>query len=496
MSSLSACEFEDGAGESDPISTSTTTVTGADDDTGSTDETGGTPSDSGEPSPRRCCLPDASCALLLGAECTEAGGEPDQSFSCLAPCPTPVGACCDQNSCSQTQRSECNADFSEESSCADACPDAPLGTCCFPEGCAVAEAEAECDQLNGAWTEGRATCEELCPGDAGGIEPGLYDVPPTVTAIEAALLVQPGFAMTEEDQRPVIVAGNGLVFIDLLTHEPIHEETLSSLFGAVAFTAHQDFLVTHGSAGSVLCEWSETDGTWAFCAPNAGNYTDATLVGSGPSGDAWLEAAFSFGEVFVNRFAADNSLGDSTSVSSAAVAAVSANTVISAYAADRDGPALMVTNGAPGQFLLHDLVDPNAPATLIGDVGNEPRRIRCLEPLCVISNLDGNLHRATWGFDSAPPVLVPGAVPVGVGPIGIDLIESGDNLAVVSTAFNDNTFSITEFDPAGAVVSNEAMPVPDGCLNPGHAIWVPDGDSPKVLVTCSGSDNYAVLDPR
>ncbi len=67
------------------------------------------------------------------------------------------------------------------------------------------------------------------------------------------------------------------------------------------------------------------------------------------------------------------------------------------------------------------------------------------------------------------------------------------NIAVVSTGFNDNTYTITVVTPAGIEVSNVTSAVPGGCTSPPHAIWVL-GDENKVLFSCNGSDNIFVVD--
>jgi len=58
---------------------------------------------------------------------------------------------------------------------------------------------------------------------------------------------------------------------------------------------------------------------------------------------------------------------------------------------------------------------------------------------------------------------------VGDGPVGIDLMRSGANVAIVSTGFNDSTYSITVVSAAGAAVSNTKHVAPTGCTAPGHA---------------------------
>jgi hypothetical protein len=65
---------------------------------------------------------------------------------------------------------------------------------------------------------------------------------------------------------------------------------------------------------------------------------------------------------------------------------------------------------------------------------------------------------------------------------------------VISTGFNDGTFTVTTLGPDGSVLANDTQPVPTGCVNPGHALWVPTLPNTAV-VTCRGSNGYAVVTP-
>jgi parallel beta helix pectate lyase-like protein/K319-like protein len=157
------------------------------------------------------------------------------------------------------------------------------------------------------------------------------------------------------------------------------------------------------------------------------------------------------------------------------------------------GMVIAVTDGQPGQ--VH-LVTPRAPfqanADLLGATGNDPRRIRCAQGICAVSNFgSASLTLLTW--DGLTNASVVGEVLVGDGPVGIDIKAQGENAAIISTGFNDNTYTVTIVAPDGSVVANDSSPIPDGCINPGHAIWL--NNTEKVVATCTGSNSYAVFEP-
>jgi hypothetical protein len=156
------------------------------------------------------------------------------------------------------------------------------------------------------------------------------------------------------------------------------------------------------------------------------------------------------------------------------------------------GQVIVVTDGVPGEIYLAEPAFSQGPITFIGNAGNDPRRVRCLSGICAISNFSSDsLTIVQW--DGSPGATVASTVDVGDGPVGIDLKEVGGNLSVISTGFNDNTYTVSVIAPDGSVVSNDTSPVPDGCVNPGHAIWLNNTD--QAVVTCNGSDNYAVFSP-
>lgn len=172
-----------------------------------------------------------------------------------------------------------------------------------------------------------------------------------------------------------------------------------------------------------------------------------------------------------------------------------AGTPISAFAFPAMTRIAAVTSGTPGKLVLGDPVQFFAAVTIVGDVGNDPRRIRCDGPVCAVSNFGSDsLTIATW--DGATNLAITGTQPVGDGPIGIDLMPlAGGNLAIASTGFNDATYSINVVSPAGALVASATQPVPAGCLQPGHALWLDDAGQ-HLVISCFGSDNLAVFVPE
>lgn len=164
-----------------------------------------------------------------------------------------------------------------------------------------------------------------------------------------------------------------------------------------------------------------------------------------------------------------------------------AGNAVSALASGPAEDTYVVTIGTPGSLWVHRAADrPAGAATKIGDVENDPRRLRRFGNLLVTSN---------FGSDSltvarADTRVIVRHVPVGDGPVGIDgkLLGNGD-IAIVSTGFNDNTYTITVLTAAGDVVSSATSAVPEGGLAPGHAIWHEDG----ILISCNGSAEIIFL---
>ena len=157
------------------------------------------------------------------------------------------------------------------------------------------------------------------------------------------------------------------------------------------------------------------------------------------------------------------------------------------------GNLLVLTDGTPGQIHLgNPALDFFGRVDTIGDVGNDPRRVRCLAGICAVSNNGSDsLTILTW--DGGQNAAITDTATVGDGPIGVDLRQFGDNVVILSTGSNNDTYTKTTVSPSGLVTSSETLPILSGCAGPGHIIWV--DNSTKAFATCFTSDSYAVFEP-
>jgi hypothetical protein len=162
---------------------------------------------------------------------------------------------------------------------------------------------------------------------------------------------------------------------------------------------------------------------------------------------------------------------------------------------DFGGSVLVLTDGVPGSVpgQVH-LANPAASlldrVRTVGNVGDDPRRVRCLNGVCAVTNYGSNtLTILTW--DGGGNATITATVPVGDGPIGLDLRQVLENIVILSTGSRDNTYAVTTVSPFGELVDNFIRPIPDGCEGPGHIAWV-EGTS-KAFATCGNNDSYAIF---
>jgi len=258
-----------------------------------------------------------------------------------------------------------------------------------------------------------------------------------------------------------------------------------------------DGVFAFGPLGGQIRQFDPDFGDFGFTQLVFGSYTDAVHLDNDPASSTGLVVRNDLGQVRafgpteftpgVTSFivgAALVSNGDLPGASGA---------IVSAYAEALDAPMLVVTDGAPGELWL---VDPAAAAprgTLLGTVGAAPRRVRCAAGICAVSSFGSDtLSIATWSGGTEATLV--GTVPASDGPVGIDVRAVSTGASVVSTGFGDDTVRVTEVAPDGTVLSNVAQAVPDGCTAPGHALFLRDA-AESLVVTCNGSDAFAVLAP-
>jgi len=214
------------------------------------------------------------------------------------------------------------------------------------------------------------------------------------------------------------------------------------------------------------------------------NVTDAT-----PCGDGAVLVDNTNNEI---RFAEFDATGETwvlsaTKITSVQFAAAAGN-VVSACKTD-DGGLLFVTDGEPGELWFKADAKAAGNATKVGDVGDLPRRVRCLKGVGAVSAFGTG-----FGFGFVAVIdkstgswrIGPGLIQRSVG-IDIKELANGD-FAVATTLFSNDQYRIIEIDTAGDIVNFTDFALPAGCTSPGHAFWLHD-ESCRVLITCNGSDD-------
>jgi hypothetical protein len=250
-------------------------------------------------------------------------------------------------------------------------------------------------------------------------------------------------------------------------------------------------VLTFGPGGAGITQWDNDldDFGWTQIVAFSANVTDGQSYGGQADSGGIVYVNNSTGIVYLIEYddQAETFLGAGSLLNFPGAPA----TPVSA-AVRPGGSALVVTDGTPGRIYTHDRANLNDPAVSLGDAGDSPRRVRMGGGLAVISNFaSDNLTVLTWS--ETDQIAIVGNVAVGDGPVGIDLRElPGGNVAVASTGFNDNTYTVTVLSPTGAVVSNQTTNLPAGATGPGHAVWL-GPESSKILVSCNTSGHIAVV---
>ena len=250
-----------------------------------------------------------------------------------------------------------------------------------------------------------------------------------------------------------------------------------------------DALFEFSNGGGRLTAYDATAGEWGLSQwlVTADGCLDAVPFGNDPA---------SGGFVYTKRFGAvgfveyDEGLDAWTvgDVYHAAQFPSLFQRMVSAFARTATGSVLVVEDGTPGELYKHD----RSVGTSVTPLGDSPRRIRCLGDVCVVTNF-GSDDITVLLWDESDECEVVGTYSVGEGPIGMDLmLLPNDDIAILTTGFDDDTFTITVVTPAGLLVSSTTQTVIAECSQPGHALWVRDG-SMKVVISCYGSDNAAIM---
>jgi len=233
-------------------------------------------------------------------------------------------------------------------------------------------------------------------------------------------------------------------------------------------------------------------------SPNVKNVTDFSLYNGDQFGGGGVASWFQGQSLFCFEYNPSFGLFTQTETIDSSQFAGASGGPTSAHRWQAGGQTLFVTEGQPGELWSHPgtgtLAQTSTNATKIGNVGNGPRQIRFLGEIGVVSNFDSGTLTVVRR-QSNGTVTILGTVTVGSGPIGLDLrLNSAGNIEVLSTGFNDHTYTLTVLSPTGAVIGTpKTRTVPEGGLNPVHAIFVNDAGT-RICITCNGSGEILIFD--
>lgn len=247
----------------------------------------------------------------------------------------------------------------------------------------------------------------------------------------------------------------------------------------------EDAVIVFGVGnGAVLTPWDPDTGDFsAFSLGYQGSSTvyDAAPFGGDPASGGCVLAL----DIRIGFLAFDGGWGPRDDV--IVTDFPGGTTPRSAYTEGLGEPILVVSG--TGSLYLHPGT-PGSPATLVGPVGADPRRIRCANGLCVVTSFEDDALTVV-SFDGTTAAIVGDPIDVGDGPVGVDLRAlPGGGVAAVTTGFNDGSVWVTTLDASGAVTENDAIPHEAGCTEPAHATWL----SPStIVVSCFGSDQLELV---
>lgn len=124
--------------------------------------------------------------------------------------------------------------------------------------------------------------------------------------------------------------------------------------------------------------------------------------------------------------------------------------------------------------------------TFVGTLENDTRKIRCAIPICAVSHFGGRVTILVWDGITAPRII--DTIPEATHAAGIDVRAAGGDRQILSADFINNTWTLTEVGQNGRIVSSATSPVPEGCTNPGHALFVTDPQTDQVyaVLSCNG----------
>ena len=258
-------------------------------------------------------------------------------------------------------------------------------------------------------------------------------------------------------------------------------------------------IFAYGPNGGLFTRWDSGSGDFGFSlAINGAEITDACPYGGVAESGGLCYARGGTQLAFIEYDASSGQFGYAAPPIPAS-SLPGGDVIRSGCVSSITGSALLICDGSPGTLFLHDRANVNADAVVVGQVGDQPLRVREAGGIvCVGNYLDGTLDVGTWvqsrTADRSDVVTLTDQASVGAGPFGIDMLELGDgSVAIACGGYEDNSYSVTVVSAAGAVLSSTTTALPAGVEGPGHVAWLRDG-SGHLLVAGNLTSNIAVVD--
>lgn len=350
------------------------------------------------------------------------------------------------------------------------------------------------------------------------IELGMYSGRPFPNP-PANTLSDPGLSLSQEQNVAVLAGEQGIAAYDLKTGTEISRLSIvlgiPYAGGVLITTPDLPWLAMYSSTGNgaIRHTYNSSSNEWGIgLVTNFGeNVTDMIAGPVDADGHqlAYAVVSFSANAVTWNEYDTANKAWSGPPIHQRRrqggwvdAPATSRGNIVS-MAGGFDTPALaLIDHGESkaGELWLFDPydVDPEDFAdhsndTLVGKVGNGPRRIRCIIGVCVVTNYNSDsITTLEWPGPGSKPSIKDTAQ-VGDGPVGVELIPDGmGGVYALTTGTASNDYTVTRIAGDGKVQGKTTTPMAN-CSGPGFAAFT--GDGKQVLVSCKTSSNI-VTDAR
>ncbi len=424
-----------------------------------------------EPTDTRTIVVDLYCAIFVEIETPEEGAiyGPEEPITFSA---TVSGA---------TPPIEYDWDFSENSGIPDSEEQNPVGSVATVGSYSATLTVTDADQ------EAASATVNFEVADITGVDSPLSNV-------KSMSPTPPNFGGSNTPDGGVMLFGNnGAALFDPIsaTFGDVHLPAANFFRGAVAETSTGTQAIIGYDFYSVYISYYD-EGAGAFAAaaelhPARGN--DLSSFNHVATGGGFVFCTSSGVEVYEEDGGSDTFVS-TLSVPESQFPGMSEQ-IFGVCARDGDSGFLAYDYGTPSYLWHHDGEVGND-AVQIGALGSSPVKLRCLDEIAVVvDGQDDTCTVITWSAGGA--VSIAGSFATGDSPEGCDLmLLGGGNYGCIVPGRHDQTITIAEISPAGAILSTNSIDMPIDCGSPPDATWLRNG-STDFLVTCLSGDNVFVM---